>query len=297
LERTGRYLLPIGGAVLDLSSRTHIIGILNVTPDSFSDGGRFTGGGYEIDVQKAVEAALMMAGDGADIIDVGGESTRPGSGRLSAADEIKRVVPVIEGIRKSSRVPISIDTYKAVTAWAAIEAGADMVNDISGLAFDPDMAGVVAGSGAALVLMHIKGTPEGMQDNPHYGDLVGEVKAYLLAAAEKAAKAGVAHDKILLDVGIGFGKTVEHNTALINRLDEFTALGYPLLLGVSRKAFIGRLTGAAGPDDRLEGSIAAAVMGIARGANILRVHDVKATKRAALVADAILASDNMRPAR
>lgn len=280
--------LRLGGAVLDLSSRTHIMGVLNVTPDSFSDGGRFVDAGGRADVTMAVEAALLMADEGADVIDVGGESTRPGAAPLSVSEEMDRVVPVIEGVRKVSRTPISIDTYKAAVARAAMSAGADMINDISGLAFDPEMPAAAAKTGAALVIMHIKGAPPDMQKAPRYDDLIGEVKAYLLAGADKAVRAGVPRDRILLDVGIGFGKTAAHNLALINRLDEFGSLGYPLVLGVSRKAFIGGLTGGAGPGDRLEGSLAAAVIGIARGASVIRAHDVRATRRAAAVADAIL---------
>jgi len=281
-----RYLLRLGSSTLDLSARTHIMGILNVTPDSFSDGGRFVMG--RVDVVDAVGAALKMADEGADIIDVGGESTRPGSLRVPADEEMDRVIPVIEGIRKSSAVHLSIDTYKAATAREAVRAGASMINDVSGLALDPDMPKVAADTGAAVVLMHMKGTPADMQDAPHYDDLVGELKAYLDAAAEKAMAAGMARDRILIDVGIGFGKTALHNLTLINRLDEFRALGFPIVLGVSRKAFIGGLTGGAAASDRLEGSLASAVIGIVRGAHIIRVHDVKAAKRAALVADAVL---------
>ncbi|MBI5191065.1 MAG: dihydropteroate synthase [Nitrospirae bacterium] len=270
------------------------MGILNVTPDSFSDGGRFVVGGgrvdgfSRVDVAAAVEAALLMAEAGADIIDVGGESTRPGSDRVSPDEEQARVVPVIEGIRKRSGIPISIDTYKAATALAAVRAGADIINDISGLAFDPDMPKAAADSGAALVVMHIKGTPEDMQKDPNYDDLMGEVTGFLMAGSDKALRAGVPRDRILVDPGIGFGKTLAHNLELINRLDELSRLGYPVVLGVSRKAFIGRLTGADDPMDRGDGSVAAAVMGIARGAHIIRAHDVRSAKRAALVADAIM---------
>lgn len=280
--------------MLELSARTHVMGILNVTPDSFSDGGRFVVGGgrvdgfSRVDVAAAVEAALLMAEAGADIIDVGGESTRPGSDRVSPDEEQARVVPVIEGIRKRSGIPISIDTYKAATALAAVRAGADIINDISGLAFDPDMPKAAADSGAALVVMHIKGTPEDMQKDPNYDDLMGEVTGFLMAGSDKALRAGVPRDRILVDPGIGFGKTLAHNLELINRLDELSRLGYPVVLGVSRKAFIGRLTGADDPMDRGDGSVAAAVMGIARGAHIIRAHDVRSAKRAALVADAIM---------
>jgi dihydropteroate synthase len=274
-------------AVLDLSAGTRVMGILNLTPDSFSDGGRhFSGSG--VDVEAAVDAALEMAGDGADIIDVGGESTRPGAAAVPEELETARVVPVIEAIRKRSPVPVSIDTTKAGTARAALYAGASIINDISGGTFDPGMYALAAETGAAMVLMHIKGTPADMQADPSYGDVVAEVKAHLASLADAALRAGVPADRILLDPGIGFGKTAAHNMALINRLDALAALGYPVVLGVSRKAFIGTLTGGAPATDRVEGSLAAAAIGIARGASIIRAHDVKATRRAALVADAIL---------
>lgn len=283
----GPYLLRMKGAALDLSAGTRVMGILNLTPDSFSDGGiHFRPSG--LDVQAAVDAALRMAGEGADIIDVGGESTRPGAAPLPAEAEIARVVPVIEGIRKRSGIPVSIDTTKASTARAALEAGASIINDISGGTFDPGMYTLAASTGAAIVLMHIKGTPTDMQADPRYDDVVGEVAAHLARLARAALAAGVPRDRILLDPGIGFGKTAAHNMALINCLDAVAAMGYPVVLGVSRKAFIGALTNGAPAADRLEGSLAAAVIGIARGANIIRAHDVKATKRAAMVADAIL---------
>ncbi len=282
--------LRLKDAVLELSSRTHIMGVINVTPDSFSDGGRFIRGdrGGRPDFMLAVETALKMAEDGADIIDVGGESTRPGAERLPLEEELARVVPVIEGIRKHSDVPVSIDTYKSETAKAAVLAGASIINDISGGGFDPDMLPLAASAGAAVILMHIKGTPADMQKEPHYEDVVREVKDYLAERAKEAVSAGVPRDKILVDPGIGFGKTVRHNLELINRLDEIAALGYPVVLGTSRKAFIGRLTGVAEAKDRLDGTIASCVVGIVRGAKVIRVHDVRAAKRAATVADAIL---------
>ena len=281
------YLLRMKDAVLDLSAGTRVMGILNLTPDSFSDGGRhFRGTG--VDIQAAVDAALRMAEEGADIIDVGGESTRPGAGAVPEDVEIARVVPVIQAIRKRSAVPVSIDTTKAGTAKAALKAGASIINDISGGTFDPGMYALAAGTGAAIVLMHIKGTPADMQADPHYGDVVADVSAHLAGLAGAARGAGVPADSILVDPGIGFGKTAAHNLALINRLDAVAALGYPVVLGVSRKAFIGTLTGGAPASDRIEGSLAASVVGAARGANIIRAHDVKATRRALTVADAIL---------
>jgi dihydropteroate synthase len=297
----------LGDRVLELSSKTHIMGVINITPDSFSDGGRFNRGGrfecdggrfeeikpFRPDYSKAIEAALKMAEEGADIIDVGGESTRPGADAIPHEEETARVLPVIEGIRKHSGIPVSIDTFKSRTAIAALTAGASIINDISGLAFDPDMAGAAAKTGAAIIIMHIKGTPAGMQADPRYADLIGEVKSYLASGIDKAKAAGVHDDRILIDPGIGFGKTAEHNLELIARLKELAALGCPVVLGVSRKAFIGRLTGGAPASDRLEGTIAASVLGIANGANIIRAHDVKAIRRAADVADAILRAGNL----
>jgi dihydropteroate synthase len=297
----------LGDRVLELSSKTHIMGVINITPDSFSDGGRFNRGGrfecdggrfeeikpFRPDYSKAIEAALKMAEEGADIIDVGGESTRPGADAIPHEEETARVLPVIEGIRKHSGIPVSIDTFKSRTAIAALTAGASIINDISGLAFDPDMAGAAAKTGAAIIIMHIKGTPAGMQADPRYADLIGEVKSYLASGIDKAKAAGVHDDRILIDPGIGFGKTAEHNLELIARLKELAALGYPVVLGVSRKAFIGRLAGGAPASDRLEGTIAASVLGIANGATIIRAHDVKAIRRAADVADAILRAGNL----
>lgn len=282
--------LSLGDITLDLGARTHIMGVLNITPDSFSDGGLFVrpGSGSTIEYAKAVEAALKMVDDGADIIDVGGESTRPGAETVPEEEEIRRVLPVIEGIRRHSRAPVSIDTYKAGTARAAIAAGAMLINDISAGSFDPEMAATAASSGAAIVLMHMRGVPSDMQEAPRYDDVVSEVREYLMERARETLAAGVSREKILLDPGIGFGKTAAHNLALINRLDVIKSLGYPLALGVSRKAFIGKLTGGARASDRLAGTLAASVIGIVRGANIIRVHDVGAAKRATLVADAIL---------
>src|SRR5512135_1954015 len=250
------------------------MGILNLTPDSFSDGGRHfgRGGGAGVDVPDAVDAALRMAGEGADIIDVGGESTRPGAQAVPADAEIARVQPVIEGIRKRSAVPVSIDTTKASTARAALDAGASIINDISGGTFDPGMYRLAAETGAAMVLMHIKGTPTDMQADPRYGDVVSEVTQHLAGLARAARSAGIPADRIMIDPGIGFGKTAAHNLALINRLDRVAAIGYPVVLGVSRKAFIGALTGGAPAADRIEGSLAAAAIGIARGARIIRAH-------------------------
>ncbi len=262
----------------EFGKRTYLMGILNITPDSFSDGGRF------FDLTDAVLHAFQMAKDGADLIDVGGESTRPGAESVPVEEEIRRVVPVVRKVRQKSGVPISVDTYKSEVAKAALEAGANIVNDISGLHFDSKMAETIAEHGAGVVLMHIKGTPRDMQSNPQYGDVVKEVYDYLSRAVEAAAKSGI--KQIMIDPGIGFGKTVNHNLELINRLDALKAIGVPLLIGVSRKSFIGKLLDTP-VEARLEGTAAAVTASILRGADIIRVHDVREMRRVALVADAI----------
>lgn len=249
------------------SGRTLIMGILNVTPDSFSDGGKFTGPG------KAVARGLQMAEEGADIIDIGGESTRPGSRPVPAQEEIARTVPVIKQLRTETGALISIDTCKTEVARAAVDAGADIINDISALA-DPGMAELAAGSGAGLVLMHMLGTPETMQKNPQYNDVVSDVRAFLQERAAFALSRGVAPEQIVLDPGICFGKTDEHNLALLKGIPALTALGRPVLIGVSRKSFIGRILNRES-GERQAGSLALAAFSVAHGAHILRVHDVK----------------------
>jgi len=265
----------------DFSQRTYIMGILNVTPDSFSDGGSY------LHKDVAVERALAMERDGADIIDVGGESTRPGAEKVSVKEEIQRVVPVIEEITKRVRVPVSIDTYKAAVAEAAVSAGATMINDIRGPWFDPLMPSIAASHKIPLVIMHIKGTPENMQKNPVYKSLIPEIMDYLREGIDIAVQAGIPDDRIILDPGIGFGKRVEHNLEIIQRLNEFEGFEKPILLGHSRKSFIGRVLDDLPVMDRLEGTAAAAAIGIFNGANIIRVHDVKEMVRVARVADAI----------
>jgi dihydropteroate synthase len=269
------------GFSLDFSERTYIMGVLNVTPDSFSDGGLF------FDPEKAVEHAFKLVEDGADILDIGGESTRPGSDPVSVEDELRRTVPVIEAVAKSVRVPISIDTYKAEVARRALEAGAALVNDISGFRFDRDMPGVVASSRVPAILMHIKGNPKDMQKDPVYEALIPEVMDYLRIGIRLADTFGIPEDMILVDPGIGFGKTFEHNLEILNGLDGFTHLGRPLVVGVSRKAFIGRILDNASATERLEGTAAAVAIAIFNGANIVRVHDVKDMTKVAKVADAI----------
>ena len=257
------------------------MGILNITPDSFSDGGRF------FDRDRAVAQALSMQEDGADIIDVGGESTRPGAEKVSAGEEIRRIVPVIEEISGSVKIPVSVDTYKAPVAEAALSAGASMINDISGLRFDPAMPAVAAEFEIPVVIMHIKGTPEHMQHKPAYEALLPEIMDYLREGIDTALRAGIPEDRIIIDPGIGFGKTFTHNLEIIRRLDEFSGLEKPILLGHSRKAFIGHILGDVPVSERLEGTAAAAAIGIFNGANIIRVHDVKEMRRVALVADAL----------
>ena len=257
------------------------MGILNITPDSFSDGGVF------LSKDKAVDHALRMQDEGADIIDIGGESTRPGSGSIAVDEETERVVPVIKALSKKVKVPISIDTYKSGVAEAAIRAGASVVNDISGLRFDSKMAGIVARHKVPVVIMHIKGTPRHMQKNPVYKSLIPEIMDYLTESIMIARNAGIADDKIMLDPGIGFGKTVDHNLEIIRRLNEFTGFEKPILLGPSRKSFIGKLLDDLPVTERLEGTAAAIAIGIFNGANIIRVHDVKAMYRVAKIADSI----------
>lgn len=265
----------------DFSLKTYFMGVLNVTPDSFSDGGLY------LSKNMAVEHALKMQDEDADIIDIGGESTRPGAERVSAKEEIKRVVPVIEKLVKKIKIPISIDTYKSAVAKAALSAGASIVNDISGLRFDTKMPEVIAQYQVPVVIMHIKGTPKNMQKDPTYKALIPEVMDYLRGGIEIAQRAGVAKDKIIIDPGIGFGKTVEHNLEIIKHLNEFTGFEKPILLGPSRKSFIGKTLGDLAVTERLEGTAAAIAIGIFNGANIVRVHDVKAMVRVAKIADGI----------
>ena len=265
----------------DFTQKTYVMGILNITPDSFSDGGLF------LDRENAVQQALRMQAEGADIIDIGGESTRPGADKVSVEDEIKRVVPVIKALAENANIPISIDTYKSEVADAAVKAGASMINDISGLRFDPDMAKVVARHKVPVVIMHIKGTPQDMQNDPAYNALIPEITEYFHECIQIAHDVGIPDDMIVIDPGIGFGKTVEHNLEIIRRLKEFEWLGKPILLGASRKAFIGKVLGDVPTSERLEGTASAIAIGIYNGANIIRVHDVKEMARVAKIADAV----------
>ena len=268
------------GRVLQLGPRTLIMGILNVTPDSFSDGGQF------IDADAAVAHGIKMARDGADIIDVGGESTRPGAEAVTAAEELRRVIPVIERLAEQVSVPISIDTTKPEVARAALAAGAAIVNDITGLHGDPSLARVAAEFGAPIVAMHIKGTPRTMQQSPTYADLLGEVKDYLRESIAIAGRNGVPAEQVIIDPGLGFGKTVRHNLEVMARLGELADLGRPIMVGPSRKSTIGKITGKPA-DQRQFGTGAAVAICIANGASIVRVHDVAEMADVVRMADAI----------
>src|SRR3712207_2098015 len=260
-----------------------LVGVLNVTPDSFSDGGDF------LDLAKAAAHAAAMLDEGAGIIDVGGESTRPGSDRVPREEEARRVVPVIEEILANSPDAIvSIDTYRAATAEAALGAGARIVNDVTALRGDPRMAGVVAEARCPVVLMHMLGEPKTMQHDPRYADVVREVRDFLAGRAEHAVAAGVEPENGILDPGIGFGKKLEHNLALLRHLDELVALGFPVLVGASRKSSLGTITGVKEARDRVPGTVAANVIAYERGATLFRVHDVRLNREALAVARAIL---------
>jgi dihydropteroate synthase len=278
------YKIDCKGSVLDLGSRTHVMGILNATPDSFSDGGQFAA------EDRALAHAREMAAAGADIIDIGGESSRPGALPVTEEEELRRIIPLLERLSAELTVPLSVDTYKSSVARKALEAGAAVINDISGLRFSPDMAKVAADFGAAVVIMHIKGTPRDMQQNPVYRDVVGEVQAYLEEGIELAVRAGVDREKIMVDPGIGFGKNLEHNLTLLNRLDEFKSLGRPIVLGTSRKKFIGTILDIPVPEQRIDGTAATVALGIERGAAVIRVHDVARMAQVARMTDAIIKS-------
>lgn len=272
-----------GGTTVRCGERTLLMGILNVTPDSFADGGRYGS------AASAVDAGLRMVEEGADILDVGGESTRPGAEPVAEDEEIRRVVPVIEGLA-SAGVPISIDTRKAGVARAALAAGASIVNDVSG-ARDPEMFETVAACGAGLVLMHMRGDPRDMQVSPEYGDVVSEVRTYLNERVESAIFAGITADRIAIDPGIGFGKTLEHNLSLLRNLSSFSGLRCPIVVGPSRKRFIGAVLDDAPVEDRLEGTAGAVAWLAAIGADIVRVHDVREMSRVVRVVDAITRGD------
>ncbi|MBI5214599.1 MAG: dihydropteroate synthase [Ignavibacteriae bacterium] len=281
----GNWKYRFGSVTYDLSSRTHIMGILNVTPDSFSDGG------LHFRVDDAVKRGLLMIDEGADFIDVGGESTRPGAEDVSIDEELIRVIPVIEKLSKHTHIPISIDTYKSEVAKQALEAGAVIVNDITGLQFDSHMPEVIASMNARVVLMHIQGTPKTMQENPLYKDVIEDICSYLRKSIQTAEKNNI--EQLIIDPGIGFGKTLENNLEIIQRLNEFHRFHYPVLVGPSRKSFLGKILNLPA-NERLEGTSAAVAVSIMKGANIVRVHDVKEMKRVANVVDAIQSIHSMK---
>jgi dihydropteroate synthase len=269
------------GTEIDLSRRALIMGILNITPDSFSDGGRF------LDPDQAIRHAKEMVAAGADLIDVGGESTRPSAEPISSEEELRRVIPVIERLSQEIPVPVSIDTYKADVARKAIQAGARWVNDISALRFDMKMADLIAESQAPVILMHMKGTPMDMQRDPHYESVISEIYSFLGERIEFAVSAGIRWEQIIIDPGIGFGKRTQDNLMILAGLERFKTLGRPILLGTSRKSFIGRVLGLPS-EDRLEGTAATLVIGLMKGARIFRVHDVGQAVRVIRTAEAVL---------
>jgi dihydropteroate synthase len=275
------HILRCRKQTFTLGKKTLLMGVLNVTPDSFSDGGLF------LEKEKAVARGLKMVEEGADMIDIGGESTRPASNPLSQEEELSRVIPVIESLAQKTDAPISIDTYKSAVAREAIQAGAALINDISGLHFDPHLARVAAQERVPLILMHIRGTPETMQRDIHYDSLFSEILQSLRQSIQGAESAGVDPDQILIDPGIGFGKTVEHNLLILKHLSEFRTLGKPVLVGTSRKSFIGKILNAEQIPDRLEGTLSSIAIAVMNGAHIIRCHDVPESKKAVAVADAI----------
>jgi dihydropteroate synthase len=288
VERTEHTIRFADGGSLQLGRLTRVMGVINVTPDSFSDGGRHA------DAGSALEAAAKMVESGADIIDVGGESSRPGASAITAEEEARRVLPVIDGIKKRLDVRISVDTTKAAVARRALEAGADMINDITALR-DPAMLPLAVESGAPVVLMHMRGTPRTMQLDTHYDDLLASVSGFLRDCSESAVAAGLSDDKIIIDPGIGFGKSAEGNLAILERLHVLNRVGKPILIGASRKSFIGAVLDLP-VEDRLEGSLAVAAYASAAGAHIIRAHDVGATVRVTRMIDAIRgARENDQP--
>jgi len=271
------FLYQFGKTTYDLSKRTFVMGILNVTPDSFSDGGKY------IDHDIALNHAIQMEKEGADFIDIGGQSTRPGAEEVSLDEELRRVIPILKEVVKNVRIPVSVDTYRSVVADEALDNGAVLINDISGFNFDNAMPKVIAYHNATAIIMHIKGTPKNMQDNPHYDDLIGEITAYFENAAWAANVEGI--KQFIIDPGIGFGKTVGHNLHIIKNLSAFKKLDSPIMIGISRKSLIGKILNIDDVNDRHEGTLALNTLAIANGANIIRVHDVKEGVRTARIFD------------
>ena len=286
------YRLRLPSSTLLLGQRTLVMGVLNVTPDSFSDGGKF------LDARTAIEHALEMERAGADLLDVGGESTRPGSGGTSIDEELARVLPILQGLRGSLKVPISIDTHKSEVAEAAIAAGAQVINDVSGLTYDPRIADVAARHGVALILMHMRGEPATMQNGPFARNVITDVTRGLRASIKKARKAGVTKEQIILDPGIGFGKSFNQNYELLRKLPELAKLGYPLLVGTSRKGFLGATLAREGksapPEERIWATAATVSASILGGAHIVRVHDVAEMAEVARAADCVLLSSRSK---
>jgi dihydropteroate synthase len=274
------------GELRGLGQRPLIMGVLNVTPDSFSDGGRF------LNFHEAVQQALRMADSGADIIDIGGESTRPNAKPVSVEEELSRVIPVVKEICHKVTVPVSIDTTEFEVAKQGLDIGASMVNDVSALRMDERIGSLAAERNAYIVLMHMRGTPENMQKDTHYEDLIGEISDFLRTAADKAISAGVSREKIIIDPGIGFGKSVDGNFVILKNLHRFLELGYHLMVGASRKSFIGKTLNL-DTNQRLEGSIAAACYAVLNGADIVRVHDVAETRKALTIIEKITQADNI----
>jgi dihydropteroate synthase len=286
MAKRRKFWLKLLSRALVLGERTLVMGVLNVTPDSFSDGGKFS------DARRAIAHALAMERDGADLLDIGGESTRPGSGGITAEEELTRVLPVIEGLRGRLKIPISIDTQKAEVAEAAIAAGAEMINDISGLRHDARIAEVAARRRVPLILMHMRGEPRTMQNQPFAREVMKDVTQGLRVSIARARKAGVAKSQIILDPGIGFGKNFQQNYELIARLGEFAKLGYPVLVGTSRKGFLGATLEREGkpapPDERIWGTATTVTASILNGAHIVRVHDVAEMVQVVRVTDCVL---------
>jgi dihydropteroate synthase len=279
-------ILRIGSRILAFGERTHLMGVINVTPDSFSDGGQF------LDPERAVAHGLDLVAAGADFLDVGGESTRPGALEVDSSEELRRIAPVLRGLRAKTDVPISVDTRKASVAEAAIEMGADLINDVSGFEFDPALPEVVGRSTAGCCVMHAQGLPQTMQNDPRYGDLIAEIRVFLESCLDRAVGAGIARERILVDPGIGFGKTADQNLLILRRLSDFRALGRPILVGTSRKSFLKAATGNKPPNERLVGTLGSlAAIAAAGFADVLRVHDVREAKEAVAVADAIRQAD------
>jgi len=281
IDQETRTIWDLNGKKLTIGGRTLVMAILNVTPDSFSDSGKFN------DIDIATDHALKMVGDGADIIDIGGESTRPDSKPVSVDEELSRVIPIILNIRKKSEIPISIDTQKSKVAKEALSSGADIINDVSAMTTDDKMIDIVSESKAPIIIMHMKNDPSTMQNNPTYEDLIPEILGYLNNKMEIAIEAGIEKEKIAIDPGFGFGKTVEHNLTLLRKLEEFKSLGRPIVIGTSRKSTIGKVLDRQ-VDERVEGTAATIALSIAAGASIIRVHDVAQMFRVAKMADAVV---------